>query len=185
MVGMASPASLTIQGNATTPSNVYVNAGGGYGFYLDSSQAFLKNLKVSGSVGISATFSTLYLSNVEFGACSAYHMNIQACKILFQGSAGYKISGNAALHMFITGNSFVLCEGIGPVSAVGTITFSSGFVLVDGGSVLRINGNTYPGTWIGTRYILASNGVIFTNGAAETYLPGSVLGVKSSGGEYV
>jgi hypothetical protein len=186
MVGMASPASLVVQGNATTPANVLINVSGGIPFTVSGpqTQCYIKNLKVQGSIAFNVLFGTLYWSGVVFGACSAYHFNANKALIMFQGSGGYTIAGGAATHLYATSGSLFWCEGVGTVTLSGTPAFTT-FVIADNTTNVRINGNTYSGGATGSRYSVSANAVIFTNGGGATYLPGNTAGAASTGGLYV
>jgi hypothetical protein len=49
-----------------------------------------------------------------------------------------------------------------------------------------IDGNTFAGAAAtGSRYAITANGVVYTSGAATTYLPGNTAGSTGTGGQYV
>jgi hypothetical protein len=124
------------------------------------------------------TFST-----VVFGACGNFQVFANgAGKITATGP--YTISGSAAGHVQSNFNSVVSIVGL-TITLVGTPAFSSSFATAALDGAISIYGCTFSGSATGVRYNISSNGVVTTNGAGASYLPGSASGAFSSGGEYV
>lgn len=125
-------------------------------------------------------------ANWNFGSQgTGYH--IYAANGGFIGTDGtttYAISGGASSHIRVENQASVAITGSTVVTLSGTPGFSP-FVNVQRGSVLIIFSVTFSGSSTGTRYSVASNGVIETNGGGATYLPGSANGTATTGGQYL
>ena len=71
----------------------------------------------------------------------------------------------------------------------GSPVFSPGFAIVSRAGLANLNGNTFSGSSGASspRYSATANGVIFTSGAATTYLPGDSAHATptGTGGQYV
>lgn len=119
-------------------------------------------------------------SNVAFGASGIHIWATQTATIsLF---ASYAINAGAATsHVQASANSAVLYSNVA-VTVVGTPAF--GTFAVATGSLIQFSGTTIAGSATGQRYSVYLNGTINTNGGGATYLPGSVAGATSTGGQY-
>lgn len=189
MVGMAGPDSLVINGNSTTPSNVVISTTSAHAISLDGPTVMghVKYLKMqtttSGMCCNVVNKATLLLSGVNFGTCANYHVLMNgAARLQIKAGTGYTISGGATFHFYVGAKCTVQSESVGTVTLSGTPGFVN-FAYVEDGN-LRINGNTYSGSATGSRYSVVLNGVIFTNGAGATYLPGDSAGSTATGGQY-
>ena len=94
----------------------------------------------------------------------------------------YAITGGGRYHILNVGMNRVSCIN-SVVTLTGTPAFASGFIGVQGGSVLCY-GNTYNGSATGSRYVADRLGLIDARGSAS-YLPGNAAGSTSNGGVYV
>lgn len=94
----------------------------------------------------------------------------------------YAIAGGGRYHILNVGMNRVSCIN-SVVTLTGTPAFASGFIGVQGGSVLCY-GNTYNGSATGSRYVADRLGLIDARGSAS-YLPGNAAGSTSNGGVYV
>ena len=186
--GMTLPAMIgsgtfSLIGNVTTPANcilsstVYAFGAGavwtinGFKFTSSSSCIYASNLS-------SLTLGTA----VNFGASGSAHIWVTNGASV--AASSYAISGSALWHMIaeICGQISIIN---GTVTLSGTPAFSQQFAASETGSVINIYGETYSGAATGTRYLALSNGVIETYGQSSTYLPGSVAGSTSAGGQYL
>lgn len=131
---------------------------------------------------LSQTAGTVSLANCAFGACSTGQ--------IFSSQGGnVGVTGPAS---FTGSTPFSLGVGVGSLLSISgtTITVtglnvSSAFAVAFGPAQISAIGNTFSGSATGPRYTATQNGVINTNGAGSTYLPGSTSGSTSTGGQYI
>lgn len=177
--------SVTLLGDATTPSNVILSLSGACvvasgvrtpwtvrGFRLIS----------TGSYGLYASHgSMVYFREVEFGACAAGHMYADHGAQL-EASNNYSIIGAAPYHVFL--DLAGRCAIASTVTITGTPAFSGRFARVESGSMAQLRAN-WSGSATGQRYLVTGNSVINANGAGTSSLPGDSAGSLSTGGQYV
>ena len=95
----------------------------------------------------------------------------------------YAVSGNAAYHVLSQLRGIVLLTGR-TVTFSNSPAYSGHFVnCALALSLARVDGMTFTNgaTVTGARYNVDNNGVIFTNGAGASYLPGNAAGTSSNG----
>lgn len=126
---------------------------------------------------LAAAGQIITLSNVDFGACGAYHVDASGGTV---NLGNYTVSGGAAIHWYAASGGRVIAAGI-TVTLTGTPAFSSSFAYADVMGLLRVNANTFTGSATGKRYTSNNGSVIYTNGAGANYLPGSIAGTVSGG----
>lgn len=93
----------------------------------------------------------------------------------------YTIAGGAAANHWLVNSGGVIDNGNSAITVTltGTPSFSSAFATALATGLMNPGGSglvTFSGAAIGTRYNIASNGTINTNGAGATYLPGNSAG---------
>ena len=72
------------------------------------------------------------------------------------------------------------------ITTTGTVAFSGAFVTSSFLGGVFIDSNNFAGaSATGSRYSITANGVVYTAGAATTYLPGNAAGTTGSGGQYI
>lgn len=120
------------------------------------------------------------ISNVDFGACGAYHLDVGG-GVINLGS--YSVSGSALVHWYAANGGAIIAAGV-TVTITGTPAFSVGWSFCDVSSFMRVNANTFVGSATGRRYYVAGLSFMYVNNAGATYLPGDVAGVTASGGVY-
>lgn len=189
VVGFAAAGNLTIQGNATTPANVLISTAT-HNFSATGLFTIwdIRDLKIANSAGngLRAMGSCLRFANVDFGACAAQHISAQDDGVV-EAIGDYAVSGGSTIH-FGSGTRGVFRANGRTVTFSNSPAFSNAFILVSiGQGLARVDAMTFVngGTVSGKRYSVLSSGVIFTNGAGATYLPGDVLGTEVSGGQYI
>jgi hypothetical protein len=185
--------SVTLQGNTTTPANAVittavagaaalsVQSGGRLsvaGFKLVSSgSGATAGLKSSGS-------AILVTGAMDFGAANRQMQAAGSGSITFGAGITYNISAGAVTHIFCSSSGNVAIEGC-TVTTTGAIAFSGAFVTSSFVGAVIIDSNTFTGaSATGSRYSITANGVVYTAGAATTYLPGNAAGSTGSGGQY-
>lgn len=120
---------------------------------------------------------------VQFGACAGIH-----CYALDGGrisiTANYTINGGAQYHWVSEACSTLVAANL-TITTSGTPAFSSAFALARSAANVQVQSNTFSGTGAtGPRYSVDTAGVIQTNGAGATYLPGNAGGVATTPGIY-
>jgi hypothetical protein len=190
-LGQNTPSNLTI-----TPLSGTVTLDGDPPFKVTNGAAvLLSGLTLTSSISqciISEESANVAISGLTFSTAVGAHMlAVRTGTIKTQGN--YSITGGGQNHakanggqIYIEappGNYMGFPSGIPTVTLSGTPAFSSAFALCthNGGIVSRA---AYVGGATGVRYDVETNGVIETNGAGATYLPGSVAGTTATGGIY-
>ena len=185
-VGFIGLGSLQLVGNVTTPANCILNVPAGCITASSLACAWdVSGFRLASTAGNALTVngSVVRIATIDFGACPAgSHMSLsQAGKILSLGN--YSMSGAALAHVNAIGQSFVDVSGR-TITIAGTPAITT-FVIANYLSLVWIFGCTFSGTATGQRYSAGTNGIIYVNGAATTYLPGSTAGATATGGQYV
>lgn len=190
MTGMANPDSLVIQGNNSTPANVLISTTSASCFLCSGPGAWahIKDLKVqtttSGQGFHDLVGGVLYLTNINFGACANAHISLSQGAILRMATP-MAISGGAQYHILGLTLSTLFARAI-VYTLSSTPAFSVAFIALTRACTLDYDANTFNGTGAtGKRYDSIGNSVIYTNGAASTYIPGDVAGTTATGGLYI
>lgn len=188
VAGFSTAGDLVIKGNNATPANVVISTTSASAFTADSlSVAWdIKDLKIqtttSGSCIVISNGATVRWGNLNFGASAGAHIYASP-----NGKAvclsNYAISGGATVHWQATDLSYIFCVAK-TVTITGTPAFSAAFAYCYQLSDIPCYSCTFSGSATGKRYDIATNGVVFTNGAATTYLPGGTAGTTATGGQY-
>lgn len=185
VVGFASAGNLVIQGNNGAPANVVVSCTGADAFLADGISSIwdIKDLKIqtatSGNCISAKNGATVRWSNINFGSCATAHLAASPKGNLICLS-NYTVSGPASIHWFATDQSLISCAGF-VVTITGTPNFTAWaycYQLSD----ITCYSMTFSGAATGQRYQVATNSVIFTNGAAAAYLPGNAAGTGTNSG---
>jgi hypothetical protein len=179
---------IIIEGNVAAPASVLINPPG-HGFTGTFVGTYaLKGLKlVCGSGGFGAGIYTIdqgivTYEAVDFGTCS---MHVYAFGGQITAIGNYAISGGASRHWLAGGpGAKISCAGR-TISLIGAPTFSNAFAHAEDLAQVRATSNTFVGAASGRRYIADALGLIQTNGAGASALPGSLDGAVSGGGLYV
>lgn len=138
----------TIQGNASTPSNVLVSAASTTLFDVqDYGGLTIKNLKLAGagSVGINARqFCLVDLDNIDFGSMAGgVHVNATDNSLINYGSTA-AITGDAAIHVQASNNSRIVFGGTTTIASARAFTI---FANVASNSVITGSG-TFTGAGV-------------------------------------
>ena len=183
---------LIFEGNTATPANCIisttssdaVNVGG---FALPTALTIrgFKLTTTAAGYGVNASSpGGITLQNMEFGAVAAGYDHIistSGCSVSVSGN--YTISGGAARHYNVATQG-ILTAVSNAVTLTGTPAFTSDFADASGSGALTAFGQTFSGAATGSRYAVATNGVIVTLGAGPIYFPGNAAGSVASGGQY-
>lgn len=185
--------SLTLSGDTTTPSNVFINSAAScisvlgtgivltlQGFKLASSTGDAINCQFGGRVVVGG--------NMEFGACPASsHCHGVYGGIIDLSGVSYLITGSSLFHYWgEVAGSLVRAIGTATVTISGGLTFTT-FAKADNLSGIDCLGQTFTANPTCQRFNMVNNGVIGTFGGGVNYFPGTVAGPASptaSGGIY-
>jgi hypothetical protein len=199
--GQTGPAAMIFQGNDADPTQCLVSfsANGTSGFGVtDGAKLTFSGFKIQSSgtqcthAAAAGSGSELVIGAVEFGVATSTstsgHIGAVSGASLVM-THNYTVSGSAVNHMVASASASIQCVGI-TVTHIGNPNFSVAYASAQmcGSMLLAFSNpatfNTYNGTATGPRYYCNGNGTIFVNGAGGNYVPGSVGGVVTSGGQY-
>jgi len=184
--GEGGSSSLTLEGDTTTPSNVVIQTSTSHCFFVNAATVEIKGFKTvsTSGHGIYATSAAIVnWSNMEFGATALAHMQAYAASRI-RGTGNYTCSGSAPQH-FLAQIGGIIEVTNGVVTITGTPNFSDCFALANNIAQIICAGLTFSGSATGKRYNVIANSLINTGGGGATYLPGSVAGTTSTGGQYI
>jgi hypothetical protein len=185
---MAGTGLISIRGSTTTPTSVVIDAGFlkttpgttyVLGYYSNIKSAGFHNTAISSRNGAFIQFR-----DIAFGDGFINHIYADRASIVECAGGNYSIVGGAS-------NSHITCIDSGIVYIVskvipitGTVTFGT-FASSKRGGILNLQNAIYSGSVTGQRYSVDSNGVIDTSGGGANFLPGSVAGTATTGGQYL
>ena len=179
---------VTIQGNSGTPANVLISTTGANAFSNTGvlpGILTIKDLKIvttTSGYGIhNAGVGTVNFSNINFGACAAYHVAALQGGII-EATGNYAISGGGLGHLLVATSAVALVEGR-TITLTGTPAFTHFANSLSVGALIA-DGNTFSGAATGARYNATLNGIINTVGGGASYLPGNAAGSTATGGQY-
>jgi hypothetical protein len=179
----------TLMGDTATPSNVVISTGtAGACIRANAINSVwrVRGLKLqcgTGRNGIEVGGgSSLQYGEIDFGACGTAHLYAYSGSTL-TAIQSTTISGSALIHWFISGSSKLTDAGW-TITLTGTPAFANAFIQTDSASVCAVNNNTFVGSATGVRYSVTTNAVVGVNGGGASYLPGSIAGSVSTGGQY-
>lgn len=193
--------SCTWIGNSTTPANCLISSGNGQGAGILANGAganyAFNGFKVvsTGTLdfawsgrGIGAYLGgILSLSNMEVGACTEAQIISASSGSNIILSTKLIVSGGAQYHTYCTGAGNLACA---PQSLPAlSITAAVSIGVWARADALGIAGLIYgsiagSGNVTGQKYNATANGIVTTNTGNTSYLPGTVAGATSTGGQY-
>lgn len=185
--------SVVIDGNGST----FNRTDGTYNFMVGSLitsggglpvRFTLRNMTItgtggSGGGGVNSNGGTIAIGDlINFGTCQLVHMlssgpgaNVYAL------SQSYTISGGAQAHIQAWSGAIAVCQSC-TVTLTGTPAFVTGFAVAGwGGGGVFAAFSTFTGAATGKRYSIHDGGIIDTQNASQTFLPGSLAGVNTGG----
>lgn len=187
MVGQLIPDQLLINGvgasTIITASSPYAGTvASAYGGMAKLSNATVINTSSLGFGVQALDGGALKLgAGLTFGASGQAPIGTQSNGFI-SVTAPFTVTANCQYIMRAADSSIIQVSGSG-VIALGTRTVTSTVAVFDLGRV-TFQSLTWSGTVTGRRYEANGNGVIETYGAGESAFPGSVAGVKLTGGQY-
>lgn len=181
---------LMLLGDETTPSNVKFNFAGSATIRAsDLAIVRVRGIQFEGTPSffmLSVSQARLYFRNIIFnGAAAVAHMYASGGAIQREsgGANIYTISAGGAVHAKADSQGILVISSA-TITLTGTPNFTSAFTLVEILGLSLWIGCTFVGAATGVRYNVASNGVVSTNTASATFLPGNAAGVTATGGQY-
>lgn len=181
-VGVLAP---LVKGNTATPGNVLIAATAGMCFTAEGANWKVQDMAVSNTAGAGLQAldnGILQFSNLDFRACSSYHM-VASIGGTLKAYGNYAVSGGAQVHCFLERQGRAETQGR-TVTLTNTPALPLGWVVAKSLSNAHAWGMTFTGAATGPKYEASLNGVIFTNGAGVNYFPGSAAGLVATGGQY-
>lgn len=180
---------VSLVGNVSTPANVIISVTGNDAIKTKNGASLLltgmETRTITSGQGIRAESSSFITigAAMRIGVCANSQIYAETNGNIFCRSP-YTIVGGAQAHMEAVTSAALDIAGI-TVTVSGTPAFSVAFATASRAGVVQVNANTYSGSATGTRFVAATNGVVFTNtGGSVGYLPGSVAGSTTTGGQY-
>lgn len=181
--------SAVLQGDIATPANVIITTPGSYSGCVNAlsqnvTSWTVRGFKFTGSGvpnnnGLRLIGASIKVSNIELGA--GLHTSMFIDRGLCQQIGPLTLSAPCTYCIVLNGGKI---SAAGQTwTLVGTPSFLY-FIINDGGRG-DLWSMTFSGTGTGTRYNCSLGGMIQTYGAGATYLPGSIAGGVTSGGQYV
>jgi hypothetical protein len=183
---------MVIQGNNASPSSVV---------FACTANCFQNNGVLPGTLtisGVQASSSggaiiynggpgTIFYGSMIFGSVPSVqpHINCASKGAKVQATASYTISGGAGWHI-LSLRGEVIADLI-TITITGNPTISSAFVLATRLGYVEIASTTFsPSTsaFVGARYSVDLNSVMYVGGAGINYIPGTSAGATGSGGQY-
>ncbi|CEG09481.1 hypothetical protein BN961_02907 [Afipia felis] len=183
--------SVTLSGNATTPTNVVISIPNSYGAFRcqDNANVTLSNLRIAPQAGTAAqniliqNFAAVTIAGVDFAASGRAHIEaLNFANVIFNGP--WTISGDAPVHISLDASSNATASSQGVTASGGTRSFSDCFLKANNRSGALIYSLSKTGTFSGVKWRASLNSTINSVGAsADTALPGSSNGVATTGGQ--
>lgn len=191
IIGWLGTGSLTIQGNSGTPANVVISTTSNNCFSITGTlpaTLIIKDMKLqtttSGNCISNIGAGLVAISNLNFGACAGFHISIDGTAARVEVFGNYSITGGASVHWLVNAGGYFTCNSK-TITLTGVPAFSISFAYSTRCSNIAAASDTFSGPATGSRYIVDSNAVIFTNGGGANYFPGNAAGSASSGGQYL
>ena len=185
-----SGASVNLIGNVTTPANVTVNGAGHasgnpvglyYGAQLNvRGIAFTGPGRVYVQSGAAIGFNGNCRLNNGTGGVPKITCDINSLVYVGPSVTLNAASGNAAALIAVSSSSSLITYNTTFIDA-GSLTYSDAVVVVIGSSATIVG--TWAGSPTGKRYRVSA-GLIFTNGAGASYIPGTVAGTSDESWMY-
>lgn len=201
IAGQQSSQSVTFQGNTTTPANCLILndafALGGVGFSGNNCAYNVKGFKFTAIAGTLVTSgnaiwagenSIVFVDRCEFADTSTTHMVATFGGAIY--AQHYTITGSANQHIMCNeGGLFYTNPGVSQatIDITGTPIFPAGFVVAANCSYVRMLSAevVITGTTTGRHFDVSGNAVINTFFGGANFFPGSIVGVSSTGGQYI
>jgi hypothetical protein len=186
---------LTLQGNPSNPQNVVLTSTNANSIAVDRTLMYLNGLTIRATGGTWTINQIIGLGlNVSKGGWA------QCSNMRFDNTGGmFSVRSDWNGVVVLTGtNNAITGSGTWGIAAgpFGTIYLSGATLNVTGWAAtnslwyadqgrMEVVSVTFTGTATGQRYTAGYNGVIDTAGGGPNYLPGTIAGALTAGGQYV
>lgn len=175
---------VTVQGNASTPSNVHVSITGTFGFIFNCPLPgilTIKDMKISTTTAGDCIRANgpgqIQFTNLEFGSAGWWHLYANAPGAKINAIGNYAISGAPGFsHIGLVSNTHMLCAGR-TITITGTPAWGIAFLEASGASSAQMHAMTFTGSATGRRFIVKENAAIYIAGAGASYFPGNLAGL--------
>lgn len=174
---------VVIEGNVATPANVLLNCAASACLSVTATlqgTLLIRGFKLVSTGGAStglnhAGVGVMNFSNIEFGACSSWHIAAAASGARIVAVGSYKISNAAAAHILSLNYGIVQITGA-TVTLTGTPAWGVACVYATRAGMVIAEVVTFSGSATGARYAIDSNSVVYTGGGGSNYFPGNSAG---------
>jgi len=177
---------VTIEGNTTTPNNVFLNVTGGVFTATGAGNNWkIKGAKIQGtSTGLSSRDGAIiYHADMIFNSCGTSPLYASGGNIIAEGN--YSVAGNSSYIMIALYNSYITA-GFYTCTLGANITVTAFASCLRGGIIniesMVITLGAFAVT--GKRYSADALGLIYGRGSNVNFLPGTVAGTTATGGQY-
>jgi hypothetical protein len=182
---------INYAGVATNDGTVFLQGGALPGI------ATIQNVTIASSQGASSLVTGIFVqsasslkigSGVTFGSnFSAHMLALNPGSIIFL-AASLTISGNSPNGFFVNGGVIRLFGGAISITFSAAVSIGVVADALNGGGLISLPSSLVtwvnPGNVTGQRYSVASNAIITTAGGGLNFIPGTIAGTTSSGGQY-
>ncbi len=182
---------VTLTGDTTTPTNVVISTTASDAINVTNGavlfvQGFQLKTTTSGACIKVDGGSVVRLSGkMDFNVCNAssgWHIFAANGAVIYI-ETNYVISGGADKHWLATDGAILQMPAARTITLTGTPAFTQ-FAYASRLGLMQVWSATFSGSATGSRYVIDTNSVIFTNLGGASFLPGNAAGAVASGGQY-
>lgn len=193
-----SPGGLRLIGNTAFPANVTIFASNANclglwqtwlimrGITFSATGALLTSTAQQGC-GVNLNVgSFLDMQSCQFGNCGNAHMSASNGSEIAITGAGMILTGTTPISLYAATGGVISCSA-SSINVTGLALAGSGssaFAVCDANATMDFIGASFAGSATGQRYVATNNATIITGGGGPNFLPGSVAGVTTTGGQY-
>jgi hypothetical protein len=178
---------VILQGDTGNPANCIISTTSANGISLGGNSfltlggGFSLQTTTSGDgIAVDDNSYLKILGPMNYGACAGNHINVfGGSQIFIDGNE--TISAGAATHLNASQRAGIIKSSGMTTTLSGTPAFTT-FVNCVNQSYIEDTGTTYSGSATGTRFAVASNAAINTNGGGANYYPGNSAGTGTNAG---
>lgn len=182
---------LTILDDTSGDCGTLITSGSG-------TQVVLEDIKIQKTSGCANGGSAIFAQDLSFvalgtdvsfgvaGSSGGQHIHSEGNSVV-EITADYTIAGNASYHWGVSHGGSILDDGH-TATCNGVTAFGTGFAQAqEGGKIITLSGTAFSGCGAvtGSKFSVSSNAIIDTINGTPTLFPGSVAGIRYSGGLYL
>jgi len=189
---------IIVQGNSASPTNVVITSAAGSSAFINNAIVTFKNVLFTAPNALSGSQSHCLVAmlgayvtiadGVTFGTALNNHIHCDGVSTIQVAatSSGYNVQGSAGgSHQYCLGSGVInnIISNICNITAAITV---GQWIWAHGGTVyIASNTFTNKSNVTGKYYAVDNHGIIITNGASGTYLPGNSAGTADTATTYV